>query len=107
MGGTTGGQSMQGAPVAAFGRAMRAEALTEDGDGSQARPWGGFVGEVVTVQPAYGFLRHPRYSSNLFFHQDDLVPGLQIEDLREGTLVTFNAVESDRGMRASQVALVR
>lgn len=100
-------KSMQGAPVAASRLAVRAAALTEDGDVSHALPGAGLVGEVVTVQPAYGFLRHPRYSSNLFFHQDDLVPGLQIEDLREGTLVTFNAVESDRGMRASQVALVR
>jgi cold shock CspA family protein len=63
------------------------------------------VGEVVSLQLGYGFIRHPQYPNNLFFHQSDLVRGISFESLRLGMLLGFTPSQGDRGFRASEVAL--
>lgn len=64
-----------------------------------------YVGEVANLQPAYGFIRHPIFPSNLFFHSSDLRdPGL-FQDLAAGALVSFEVAEGERGKRAVDIAL--
>lgn len=62
-------------------------------------------GEIVTLSTTYGFIRHPSFPSNLFFHRDDLQDGTSIQTLRPGALVSFNVTDSDRGPRAVSVGL--
>ncbi|GAA1616197.1 hypothetical protein GCM10009789_82760 [Kribbella sancticallisti] len=96
----------RGAPVAAGRLRNLAHELDESGDPERAGvvAAGAVVGEVVSMQPAYGFIRHPRFPSNLFFHRDDLLDSGSMEELRVGTLVRFSVVDTERGPRATNVA---
>lgn len=64
-----------------------------------------YVGEVISLQAGYGFIRHPGFPSNLFFHSTGLVDGGLFEDLVTGALVSFSVKEGDRGLRAIDVNL--
>lgn len=100
-------QAMRSAPAAASRLEAQAALLDDEGDLSNSSAGAAMVGEVVALQTAYGFIRHARYPQNLFFHADDLVGGLNLDDLRIGTLVTFTVAQGERGLRAGQVALAK
>lgn len=64
------------------------------------------VGEVISWAGTYGFIRHPEYPRNVFFHAGALA-GLDASELRLGAVVSFDVNHDDEGrVRASRVALV-
>lgn len=77
------------------------------GNVSTASPAEGdrFVGEVANLQPAYGFIRHPAFPSNIFFHSSGMRDPSMFLDLAVGALVSFSITDEDRGKRAMDVVL--
>ena len=61
-------------------------------------------GEVMTLKESYGFIRHPYFPSNIYFHADDIIGGNGIEGLNTGALVSFRVEEGARGPRAREVS---
>ncbi|WP_168176532.1 cold shock domain-containing protein [Williamsia sp. 1135] len=64
---------------------------------------GRLIGEVVSIRENYGFVRHPSYPDNLFFHADDVFDKGGFEIINSGALVRFQVSESERGPRATIV----
>ena len=64
----------------------------------------GTIKRVVTDR-GFGFIADDEGKEH-FFHFSGLAAGLAIESLREGDRVTFDTERSDRGPRATTVALV-
>lgn len=62
-----------------------------------------YEGEVVSIRANYGFIRHPRFASNLFFHADDVSDPGGFGSLNTGSLVRFGTEQSDRGPRANGI----
>jgi tetratricopeptide (TPR) repeat protein/cold shock CspA family protein len=60
-------------------------------------------GEVVNLNSTYGFIRHPAFPRNVFFHRDDVAEGKDLGDFNTGALVSFLVSESNRGHRAFDV----
>lgn len=61
------------------------------------------TGDVVTLQAAYGFIKHPRFPSNVFFHRDDCVSLETWSSLSVGGVVSFRTEITDRGVRGLDV----
>lgn len=63
------------------------------------------LGEVISWAGTYGFIRHPEYPQNVFFHAGSLA-GLDASELRHGAVVSFDvSLEDDGRVRAKRVAL--
>lgn len=92
------------APVAAGRLLEAARGLGTGDDGGDLTLDSRLVGEVVGLQIGYGFIRHPRYSNNLFFHANDLAAGIEFSSLRSGMLLAFSPVEGEKGARAQDVS---
>jgi cold shock CspA family protein len=60
-------------------------------------------GEVVNLKEGYGFIRHPSFPRNVFFHLNDAADGESLADLNTGALVSFTPQEESRGPRACAV----
>lgn len=66
------------------------------------------IGTVVSYSQNYGFINHPSYPGNVFFHRSDVVgPDYDHFDIVKGALVDFAVFEDDRGSRATGVRLRR
>jgi CspA family cold shock protein len=63
----------------------------------------GTVKRIVTDR-GFGFIADDQGKEH-FFHLSGLAAGVSIESLREGDKVTFETERSDRGPRATNVAL--
>lgn len=61
------------------------------------------IGEVVAVKDLYGFIRHPAFPNNIFFHRDDIDIDQDMVGLNTGALVSFMPCEGSRGPRAAAV----
>lgn len=72
------------------------------------------LGQVVKVRHGYGFARisNRRQDHDVFIHQQDFVnpddfgcldPG---SETREGTKLHFDVIETERGLRATNIVLV-
>jgi tetratricopeptide (TPR) repeat protein/cold shock CspA family protein len=97
---------VRNSPAAAARLSLRAAEFHESSSSRSPESAGDgpLVGEVVTRKPGYGFIRHPHFTNNLFFHRDDVDRSLEIEDIRVGMLVSFLVSSNDRGPRAVNVA---
>ncbi|KAB7740035.1 AAA family ATPase [Nostocoides sp. F2B08] len=62
------------------------------------------IGEIVSIRENYGFIRHPAFPGNIFFHSDDVNDRDGFDALHTGALVHFRSTSSDRGPRAIAVA---
>jgi len=82
--------------------------LSEESEGVSERPTVSktLMGEIVSVRDRYGFIRHPRYPENIFFHSGDLVSEYKFSDLRSGSIVQFEVESSGRGPRGIRVNVV-
>ncbi|HYZ55807.1 MAG TPA: cold shock domain-containing protein [Streptosporangiaceae bacterium] len=60
-------------------------------------------GEVVSFHNSYGFIRHPLFPDNIFFHVSDINEDANEKYLSAGARVSFNVEETDRGPRARDV----
>jgi|AntAceMinimDraft_4_1070372.scaffolds.fasta_scaffold00255_3 cold shock protein len=56
------------------------------------------------MDKGYGFIASDELDKDVFFHSSELVE-VEFNDLREGTAVTFEVKETDKGMNAVQVSL--
>lgn len=65
---------------------------------------GALIGEIAHLADNYGFIRHPAFPKNIFFHASDLLNGENFADLTTGALVRFRDTSSDRGPRAVDVS---
>lgn len=70
------------------------------GTSSEARHYGA----IVTLKESYGFIRHPSFPDNIFFHSTDVIDADGIASLNTGALVSFRVEESERGPRAHEVS---
>lgn len=52
----------------------------------------------------YGFIARDGEEKDLFFHSNDL-DGVSFDELQEGTEVTFDVVDGDKGPSAKNVKL--
>lgn len=95
----------RGAPVAAKRLAETVHALAppEATRDSAATTPGLLVGEIVNLSDTYGFIRHPKFPENVFFHGGCVTADGGIGSLRAGTLVRFTTEETERGPRAVNV----
>lgn len=65
-----------------------------------------YVGEIVNLQKGYGFIHHPRYSSNIFVHHSEMRERQAFDELSTGALVSFLVQEGERGPKAVDVLRV-
>ena len=65
------------------------------------------TGEVVSTVSNYGFIRHPDFPKNIFFHEQGFSPIGDFEAVEPGTLVRFTLKETDRGPKAFDVRVVK
>lgn len=95
----------RGAPMAAKRLAETIQGLTPDDSESapSAPTTETLIGEVVNVSGTYGFIRHPRFPENVFFHGGCVISEGGISALRAGLLVRFRAESVERGPRAVDV----
>lgn len=70
--------------------------VSKDGDA--------LIGEIATLAENYGFIRHPAFPKNIFFHASDTLDGEKFSDMATGALVRFRDTTSDRGPRAVDVS---
>ena len=61
-------------------------------------------GEIVSLKDTYGFIRHPSFPSNIFFHAGNVVDSNGIDGLNTGALVSFYVEENEKGPRACEVS---
>ena len=96
-----------GAPVAV--QRIRGKIATFNESESSSSPISdapeNYLGEVVSVQEKYGFIRHPSFPKNVFFHAGDIEAPHEMKHIHQGAPVRFSAVESERGPRATYVVL--
>lgn len=69
-------------------------------DGSVTGP---LIGEIVNVSGNYGFIRHPKYPENVFFHRGSVVSEGGMRSLNAGQLVRFTPEIVERGPQAINV----
>lgn len=95
----------RGAPVAAKRVQETMMSLTEDDapPAPDSASSGSLVGEVVNMLDTYGFIRHPKFPENVFFHHGDIIPDDRVRELRPGSLVRFTVELGERGPRAINV----
>lgn len=63
-------------------------------------------GQVASIKTSYGFIRHPDFPNNIFFHITDVIG--EIDELPGvGAIVSFRVVDSDKGPQAKSVMRVR
>lgn len=63
------------------------------------------TGEVINLQAAYGFIRHPKFPANVFFHRDDCASLGAWSTLSIGVVVSFRTETTDRGVRGLEVQI--
>jgi uncharacterized LabA/DUF88 family protein/cold shock CspA family protein len=54
------------------------------------------IGEIFSINKGYGFIKHPRFPKNLFFHHQSTV-GIDFNDLKPNDLVQFDLGTNDKG----------
>lgn len=76
---------------AAPGAAVRLSDAVKDQEELASDPSDGSVaeGSILSIRQNYGFIRHAAFPNNLFFHFSDVSPGVVIESLVVGSLVSF------------------
>lgn len=92
---------------AAAKRLLHAVRSLDSDGGSQGGSQGGgdhLVGEVVSNNGNYGFIRHPSYPENLFFHRGSVDDTDGMDVLTAGSLVQFAPEAGDKGPRAVSVS---
>ena len=63
-------------------------------------------GTIKTLNPkGFGFISREGETKDLFFHSNDL-SGVTFADLKEGDMVTFEVIETQKGMNAKNVTRV-
>jgi CspA family cold shock protein len=63
-------------------------------------------GVIKTLNPkGFGFISREGETKDLFFHSNDL-SGATFADLKEGDAVTFEVIETQKGMNAKNVTRV-
>lgn len=87
--------------------AQQAEDLDRTAGSPISDGGGRMIGEVAHMANGFGFLRHPRFPNNIFFHRDDCDPPEAWEALAIGHLAEFEACDGDRGPRALNVRPTR
>jgi cold shock CspA family protein len=96
---------LSGAIPAAAQRLHQQMVELEKGVGSDSdSPGSQLYGEVVTLKDSYGFIRHPSYPENIFFHTSDVNGTGGVNSLNTGALVSFSVEVMDRGPRARRVS---
>lgn len=98
---------IKGAPIAAKRLLETVNALAgeEVGTTSSLQSNGSFlVGEIVNVSDKYGFIRHPKFPENIFFHRGSVVDDETMNALRPGLLVRFAPEILERGPQATNVS---
>jgi len=58
----------------------------------------------LIAEKHFGFITPEDASKDVFFHETGLV-GIQFSDLKAGDVVTFDVEQSEKGPRATNVAL--
>lgn len=62
------------------------------------------TGTIKTLkEQGFGFIAREGEAKDLFFHSKDCV-GVKFEELKEGDTVSFEVIETDRGMAAVKVS---
>ncbi|WP_413542666.1 cold shock domain-containing protein [Citricoccus nitrophenolicus] len=97
----------RGAPIAAKRLLERIDELTGEGVDSSPPVSSSetLVGEIVNVSERFGFIRHPKFPENVFFHAGSVISQDGIRSLKGGNLVRFSVEIVDRGPRAKNVHL--
>jgi cold shock CspA family protein len=72
-----------------------------------AKSAGILIGEIASLREGYGFVRHPAFPDNVFFHRADLLDPESFAALNTGALVQFAVVQSPRGDRAVGVTRIQ
>ena len=95
----------RGAPIAAkrLAETVRGLSPAEPDLSSNLAPRDGLIGEIVNVSPTYGFIRHPKFPENVFFHGGCVLSGGGMDSLKAGMLVRFITEATERGPRAVDV----
>lgn len=97
----------RGAPVAVQRIQAKIATLTETQ--SLVSPTGGkgdyYVGEVINVLDKYGFIRHLDFPENVFFHAGVVEAPHEIDHIGPGASVRFAVTLTERGPKATSVAL--
>ncbi len=57
----------------------------------------------LVMERGFGFITREGEAKDLFFHSKEL-SGVTFEELREGDAVTFEVVEGEKGLSATNVA---
>ena len=86
-------------------------AITEDNEGHQ---WSNYLdcerqGIISQVFPSngYGFIRHPDFKDNLFFHKKQRVPPVEnLSSIEVYSVVLFTVGKTERGPRAMNIRTV-
>ena len=60
-------------------------------------------GTIKTLKNGFGFITREGETKDLFFHAKELV-GVMFEELREGDVVSFEVVQSEKGPAATKVS---
>lgn len=63
----------------------------------------GKIARLVTDK-GFGFISREGETKDLFFHSNNLVEGLQFNDLKEGDEVTFEVEQTEKGPGAVKVS---
>jgi CspA family cold shock protein len=63
----------------------------------------GKIARLVTDKE-FGFISREGEAKDLFFHSNNLVEGLQFNDLKEGDEVTFEVEQTEKGPSAVKVS---
>lgn len=54
------------------------------------------IGTILSLNNGFGFIKHPKYPKNLFFHYQSTI-GVDFNDLRLNDKVTFEVGKNDKG----------
>lgn len=63
------------------------------------------VGMVCNLKPKYGFIQHPMYPENVFFHESAVSSELRFDTLMVGAKVAFEVYEEQDRIKASWVGV--
>lgn len=96
---------MSGAPSAAKRLAKLASEINEQEDAAASGTSKGvnsdeLIGEVVSVLENYGFIRHPAFPDNVFFHRSEMFDQSAFPSIITGSLVRFTPSTTAKGTRA-------